>query len=396
MAGESAHAVAVRRRAKAEALLRSADPFERGAVGDVRTAQALAALPSMQWRSFRDVSWPGRRFANIDHVMVGPSGVFVIDALAWSGDVSVTDGVLRQNRRRRDRVVTRALNAASAVADLLPIVDPGAVQPVLCLDRDDALLGWSREVMVCSTANVATMISSRPTVLDERAVAGIAEVLATMLRAANDPVAPVSPAQLVLGRRSRPATATEQKRQRVRSAVSIVLTGAALVLALTFGFPHVAPAVDRLVNGAGIATVALGAPHTVRGNPVRPELVLQVDSVAPTRPARGVTAPADGALVAAKVVVRNTGFKAWSSEDGLRFRLVDAAERSHDQVARLRPVRAGRALPPSFTLEPGRAARGVVVFEVPAGFAATTVHARVGPGLLKTVAWGVAPTAATR
>lgn len=396
MAGESAHAVAERRRAKAEALLRSADAFERGAVGEESTARALAELPTMQWRSFHDVRWPGRRYANIDHVMIGPSGVFVIDTKAWAGDVTVADGVLRQNRRRRDRAVTGALHAAAAVVDLLPFVDPAAVQPVICLARDEALLGWSREVMVCSTANIATMISSRPTVLDERAVAGIAEVLATMLRAANDPVAPVSPSRLVSRSATRPPTAADQRRQRVRSAVSIVLTGAALVLAVTFGFPHVAPAVDRLVNGPGVPTVVLGSPHTVVGNPVRPELVLEVDAVAATRSARRGVTPAAGSLVAAKVVVRNTGFKTWSSEQGLEFRLVDAADRGHDQLVGLRRVRAGRVLPASFTLEPGRAVRGVVVFEVPSGFTASAVHARVGPGPHRTVAWRVGPSAAVR
>src|SRR4051812_10265743 len=129
MAGESARAVAPRRRARAKALLRSADRFEQGAAGEESTARALAALPELDWRVFHDVHWPGRRYANVDHVVVGPSGVFVIDSKSWSGDVAVADGVLRQNGHRRERHVLAAIEAAAAVAELVPALDPSTTKP---------------------------------------------------------------------------------------------------------------------------------------------------------------------------------------------------------------------------------------------------------------------------
>ena len=78
MAGESAHEVARRQREKADRLLRSAESWERGAEGEVQTARALAQLAAHEWRVIHDVPWPGRRFANIDHVVVGTGGIFVI------------------------------------------------------------------------------------------------------------------------------------------------------------------------------------------------------------------------------------------------------------------------------------------------------------------------------
>src|SRR5215203_2761685 len=97
MAGESARAVASRHRPKAKTLMRMGGAYEGGALGEESTARALAALPELDWRVFNGGQWPGRPYANVDHVVVGPGGVFVIDSKAWSGDVAVADGMLRQN-----------------------------------------------------------------------------------------------------------------------------------------------------------------------------------------------------------------------------------------------------------------------------------------------------------
>ena len=101
MAGEFAGAIARRRRDKIARLQRSADLWGRGAAGEQATAKALATLPSDSWVVLHDVRWPGRPFANIDHVAIGPTGVFVIDSRSWSGSVQLDYGVLRQNGRPR-------------------------------------------------------------------------------------------------------------------------------------------------------------------------------------------------------------------------------------------------------------------------------------------------------
>lgn len=80
-----------------------------------------------------DVHWPGRPKANLDHIAIGPGGVFVIDAKNWSGSVRVKDGCLRQNGYRRDRETAALVNGASAVAALLEPRHRLLVHPVLCL-----------------------------------------------------------------------------------------------------------------------------------------------------------------------------------------------------------------------------------------------------------------------
>jgi hypothetical protein len=122
MAGESARAVAKRQREKAERLSRSAELYERGAEGEQATADALKLLPRDAWTVFHDVRWPGRRYANVDHVVVGPPGVFVIDSKNWSGSVTVRDDVLRQDGRSRERYVAAAADSALAVAELVPLL----------------------------------------------------------------------------------------------------------------------------------------------------------------------------------------------------------------------------------------------------------------------------------
>lgn len=162
-AGESAYEVARRQREKAERLQRSAALWEQGAAGEVEVAKALEALPP-GWVVLHDLAWPGRPKANIDHVVIGPSGVFVVDAKNWSGTVEVRDHVLRQNGRQREQAVSSAAEAAIALQHVVP--DSHPCFAVLCFVGDKALSGWVRDVVVCSTSNLVAMLTSRPVVLD--------------------------------------------------------------------------------------------------------------------------------------------------------------------------------------------------------------------------------------
>lgn len=165
MAGESAAESARRQREKAERLARSAELWERGAEGERRTADALTGLPPDSWTVFHDLRWPGRRFANVDHVVVGPPGVFVIDSKNWTGAITVTSNVLRQNGRAREEAVVGAVESALAIGQLVPLLRPDLVKPVLCFAREEPLTGWARDVMITSMTTLVPMLLSRPMVL---------------------------------------------------------------------------------------------------------------------------------------------------------------------------------------------------------------------------------------
>ncbi|WP_175551764.1 nuclease-related domain-containing protein [Geodermatophilus amargosae] len=60
-----------------------------GAEGERHTARALRPLLRSGWHVVHDLDWP--RAGNVDHLVVGPAGVFVLDSKAWSGVVNVDD-----------------------------------------------------------------------------------------------------------------------------------------------------------------------------------------------------------------------------------------------------------------------------------------------------------------
>jgi hypothetical protein len=231
-AGESAYDVARRQREKAARLERSAELWERGAQGEVEVARALESLPD-GWVVLHDLAWPGRPRANLDHVVIGPGGVFVVDAKNWSGRLEVRDQVLVQNGRRREPTVASAAEAAIAVQALISL--PNLCMGVLCFVRDEPLTGWARDVMVCSTANLVEMLTSRPHVLEAGDVQRCVEAvrLGVVRRAQHRGLTQT------LGPLPSPSgsEAVSRPRRRLRGGrvVATVLAGAVFIGALTGG-----------------------------------------------------------------------------------------------------------------------------------------------------------------
>lgn len=297
MAGESARDLAKRQRQKAERLMRSAELYEKGAEGEEATARALAALPSDQWTVFHDLCWPGRKLANVDHVAVGPGGVFVIDSKNWTGTVEVKDEVLRQNGYQRETSVASAAEAAIAVSLATPDLPSTLVVPVLCFVRDESVTGWARDVMVCSTTNVADMLASRPPVMDDATRQRVTVALDVSLTAARERVSsasyvdlPSGPAAQVSGKPVKPprvprATTSASPRRRGSSSPRWFPPFVASVfLAMVVFVPQVVTSTARVI---GDSFVRILTPE-----PVQPE---QPQRKVPRkdRPAReGVQQPA--------------------------------------------------------------------------------------------------------
>ena len=58
--------------------------WRRGAAGERRTARLLDPLERHGWAVLHDLAVPGSR-ANLDHLVIGPGGVFVIDSKQYQG-----------------------------------------------------------------------------------------------------------------------------------------------------------------------------------------------------------------------------------------------------------------------------------------------------------------------
>lgn len=76
------------------------EQYQTGAAGEERTAKALAPLLRSGWVMVHDV---GRRRFNIDHLLIGPGGVFVLETKNVSGTVAVEGDRATLTRPGSDR-----------------------------------------------------------------------------------------------------------------------------------------------------------------------------------------------------------------------------------------------------------------------------------------------------
>jgi hypothetical protein len=93
--------------------------WRRGAQGERRTARLLDRLVRDGYVVFHDLAVPGSP-ANVDHLVIGPSGVFVIDSKQWTGSIRQgTDGLVRHNHYLLDRTLETVHWEAQQVGRLL-------------------------------------------------------------------------------------------------------------------------------------------------------------------------------------------------------------------------------------------------------------------------------------
>jgi hypothetical protein len=140
-AGESAGAradglttAAARYRQRADNAEKAAEQWQKGKAGEILVAELLDKLSPDGFFHLDDRRLPDSD-ANIDHVVVGPSGAFIIDTKNWSGSLTTDDVTLRQNGRRRDSAVESLRTQAIGVSTVLESATPHfrvPVWPVLC------------------------------------------------------------------------------------------------------------------------------------------------------------------------------------------------------------------------------------------------------------------------
>jgi Nuclease-related domain len=93
--------------------------WQRGAHGERRTARLLDRLTRDGFVVFHDLAVPGSP-ANVDHLVIGPTGLFVIDSKQWTGRVHQgADGLAWYNHYRLDRTLETVRWEAETVGRLL-------------------------------------------------------------------------------------------------------------------------------------------------------------------------------------------------------------------------------------------------------------------------------------
>jgi len=150
---------------------------DRHAAGRRSTARALAGLTADGWLFLHDLPRPGRRFATIDHVAVGPGGVVVVDTKSWAGVVDVLAGTLRLNGAPRDRECELALASAAAVTAWLEPSHRTAVVAVLALAGHRTPAEQPTSMLVYGVADLPQALRALPARLAVPEVGAVADRL---------------------------------------------------------------------------------------------------------------------------------------------------------------------------------------------------------------------------
>ena len=119
--------------------------WRRGTQGERRTARLLAPLERHGYQVFHDLAIPGSA-ANVDHLVIGPTGVFVIDSKRYRGHLHYSAGRLWHGRRPLDRTLDTLWWEATQAAETLGFGPDLHIYPVLCVHV--ARLPWHRELLV--------------------------------------------------------------------------------------------------------------------------------------------------------------------------------------------------------------------------------------------------------
>jgi Nuclease-related domain len=150
--------------------------WRRGAAGERRTARLLGPLERQGWAVLHDLAIPGSR-ANLDHLLIGPGGVFVIDSKQYRGRLQLDPSGRLWHGRHSLAPALRAVSwEADQAARVLP--DPGmAVVPVMAVHG--AQVPWGKVVMdgvpVVAARRLPSMLRALPAVLRPERVAWLAD-----------------------------------------------------------------------------------------------------------------------------------------------------------------------------------------------------------------------------
>ncbi len=273
-AGDSADREARRQLARADAFEQEAERARLAAqnyavasVTERATARTLAPLAAIGWHLLPDRGWPGSRSAQVDLVLVGPGGVFIVDTKAWH-EVTVERGrILRGDADVTDDVMALADLAYSAEGELAEIgLAPGEVRPVVVLAGRSGITERIGPVHVVGERDVVRHVSS----YGQRLTAAQIDLVLPRTIAffpqvgADRPVAPVV-REPVLPMPDEPTEDALLSRQDVEQALLDGILAKPIEEWMSFLHPAQAKLVRRTFNGPARIRGAAGTGKTVVG-----------------------------------------------------------------------------------------------------------------------------------
>jgi hypothetical protein len=181
---------------KAEWAAKRAESFEAGSQGELEVARALAPLTTEGWFLLHDRDLPAG--GNVDHIAVGPPGVAVVDAKAWTYPVRVSGGRLYTGKFTRDSQLDKILEQRGHVEAALKVAH--RLVPVRgCLsltgeaDRNREAV-TVRDVEVVGVDTIAPHLLRAPAQLPPAEVEAVFRTLSAAFRPAGAPALEAYPA----------------------------------------------------------------------------------------------------------------------------------------------------------------------------------------------------------
>lgn len=163
---------------------RSTHAFRIGAEGEERVGAILDSMRRHGYMAVHDVPLGG--WGNIDHILVGPGGVYTVETKNTAGVVTIRRGRIRQAGRSGDNYVSQARRQAETVVTLLngyPDLRGIPVTPILCYARAEIKIGLFASnvidgVRVVGPRGLSRVRKSRPALTAEQ-VGRAAQVLSS-------------------------------------------------------------------------------------------------------------------------------------------------------------------------------------------------------------------------
>jgi hypothetical protein len=159
--------------------------WRRGAAGERRTARLLAPLERRGWAVLHDLAIPGTP-ANLDHLVIGPGGVLVIDSKQYRGRLRLDrDGIIWHGHHLLVSALRRVLWAADQADEVLGVAD---VQVAAIVAVHGASIPWGRVdtdgVTIVPARRVPDLLRALPAMLGPERVAWLADRARLRFRAA--------------------------------------------------------------------------------------------------------------------------------------------------------------------------------------------------------------------
>ncbi|CAI7977197.1 nuclease-related domain-containing DEAD/DEAH box helicase [Parafrankia sp. BMG5.11] len=177
-------------------LEREVRRWEAGGRAEQSVARALVSMYDAGWHLLPDRQWPGTRRANIDVIVVGPGGVFVLDVKNWR-EFAIENGRLRRGDADADDDLRKLLDQTVAVEDVLADagLPPTEVVPLLVMAGRSNLREQVDRVTVLGAHDLTRDLARRGARLApdlvERLLTCLADGCPPMPRA-TDPPAPAA------------------------------------------------------------------------------------------------------------------------------------------------------------------------------------------------------------